>query len=529
MRDLFFPGRSVVHCLNGAAATSHPMSTFTAVDVLKAGGNAVDAAVAACAVQCVVEPMSTGIGGDCFALYSKGGGADIVGLNGSGRAPAGLDAEMLLGQGIDTIEKQSPHAVTIPGAVDAWARILHDHGTWGLDRVLGPAIAFADEGFAVTPRIGLDWQKNTEKLESTENAAAAFLTNGKAPEAGDIWRFPALARTLKAIAAEGRDAFYTGEVAEDMVGYLRSVGGTHTMEDFAKSRPDYVDPISARYGDLEVVELPPNGQGIVGLIMLNILAGYDLASMDPLGVERLHLEAEAIRIAFELRDTYLADPTQAEVPVARLLSAEFTEELRAGIDPEKAGASSGPSKLPAYRDTVYLSVVDKDRNACSFINSLFFPFGSGHVAPGSGVIFQNRGCGFVVDPDHPNCVAPEKRPMHTIIPGMALRNGRVAYCFGVMGGNYQPAGHAHVLTNMVDYGMDPQEALDCPRIFHDGERLDVEPGVAPEVADGLAAMGHEVTLPVAPLGGGQIIGIDWQKGTLAAASEPRKDGCALGY
>ncbi|MDP6174687.1 MAG: gamma-glutamyltransferase family protein, partial [Rhodospirillales bacterium] len=457
------------------------------------------------------------------------GGAGIVGLNGSGRASAGLNADLLLGQGIDSIAMLSPHAVTVPGAVDAWARILEDHGTWGLDQVLAPAIGFAEDGFAVTPRIGLDWFKNTEKLSATENAANAFLRDGKAPVAGDIWRFPELAQTLKTIAAQGRDGFYKGPVAEDMVAYLQSAGATHTLEDFANAGPNYVDPISASYGDLEVVELPPNGQGMIALIILNILAGYDLASMDPVGVERLHLEAEAIRIAFELRDAHLADPTQAEVPVEKLLSSGFTDELRAGIDLKKAGESGGPSKLPAYRDTVYLSVVDKDRNACSFINSLFFPFGSGHVAPKSGVIFQNRGCGFVVEPGHPNCVAPNKRPMHTIIPGMALREGRVAYCFGVMGGNYQPAGHAHVLTNMVNYGMDPQEALDCPRIFHDGGMLDVEPGIAPDVMDGLAAMGHKLSMPGAPLGGGQIIGIDWEKGTLAAASEPRKDGCAIGY
>ncbi len=528
MCDLFFPGRSVVHSVNGAAATSHPMASYWAVEVLKAGGNAVDAAVTACAVQCVVEPMSTGIGGDCFVLYAKGGGSELVGLNGSGRAPGGLTADYLLERGIGEIEMQSPHGVTVPGAIDAWARILADHGTWDLERALAPAIGFAEEGFALTPRVAFDWNRQQEKLDATENARRAYLKDGRAPRAGEVWRFPQLAATLKRIAREGRAGFYEGPVAQDMVECLRALGGTHSLQDFAAAEPEYVTPIRSRYQDLEVAQIPPNGQGITALILLNILAGFDLAALDPLGVERLHLEAEATRLAYDARNRYVGDPAQADVPVERLLSREFADELRAHVDPERAGEVAAPSGGTTYRDTVYLSVVDRDRNAVSFINSLYFPFGSGLVAPQSGVMLQNRGMGFRVEPGHPNCIAPGKRPLHTIIPGMAFKEGRVAYCYGVMGGGYQPVGHAHVLTNLLDYGMDLQEALDCPRAFHQEGALEVEYGIPDAICDGLAGMGHEVVRPEVPMGGAQIIAIDWQNGTLGAASDPRKDGCALG-
>jgi gamma-glutamyltranspeptidase/glutathione hydrolase len=529
MRDLQLPGRSVVHAVNGMAATSHPMATAAAVDLLRRGGNAVDAAVAACAVQCVVEPMSTGIGGDCFVLYAPGGGPDVIGLNGSGRAPAGLSADYLLDQGIKGIDLQSPHAVTIPGAVDAWARLVADHGTKGMDEILAYAIDYAENGFAITPRVSVDWARNVPKLEADENAKRQYLPGGQSPVAGSRHASPELAATLKAIAAQGRDGFYTGAVAEDMVAYLRAQGGTHTLEDFANARCDYVDPISTSYGGSDVVQIPPNGQGITALLMLNILSGFDLKSLDPLGVERFHLEAEASRLAYQMRDLYVADPTQAEVPVDKLLSKDFADELRAKIDPKKAMGPLESASGPDYRDTVYLTVVDRDRNAVSFINSLYFPFGSGLTSPKSGVIFQNRGAGFVVEPGHRNCVAPNKRPMHTIIPGMVMRDGKAQMSYGVMGGGYQPVGHVHVIANVFDYGMDVQEAIDCARAFHVSGRLDVERGIAPEVVAGLQALGHEVAAPEMPWGGGQAITIDWQNGTLAGGSDPRKDGCALGY
>jgi gamma-glutamyltranspeptidase / glutathione hydrolase len=528
MRDLQLPGRSVVHGRMGAAATSSPLATLTAIEALRAGGNAVDAAIAACAVQCVVEPMSTGVGGDCFALLWLAKEGRAIGINGSGRAPQGLTAEWLLAQGRQSIEPTSVHSVTIPGAVAAWEKLLADHGRLGLDAALAPAIRVAAEGFAVTPRVAHDWRRNADKLAQDANAARIFLPGGQCPRAGEVHRQPQLAETLRAIAREGRDGFYKGRVAADMVAYLQSQGGRHGLDDFARHTVDYVEPISTRYRGVDVLEIPPNGQGITTLMMLNILSGYDLARYQPHGVERFHLEAEATQIAFGVRDTYVADPAFASVPVKKLLSAEFTAELRARIDMKRA-MPVGPVAAGGYRDTVYISVVDAERNACSFINSLFFQFGCGLVTPNTGVVFQCRGAGFRVEPGHPNCVAPGKRPMNTIIPALAVKDGKPWLSFGVMGGGYQPVGQTHVLTNILDYGMDPQEAIDSPRCFHVGGVLEAERGVSDATVAGLAALGHRMVRPDNPWGGGQAIAIDHVNGTLAAGSDPRRDGCALAY
>ena len=528
MRDLQLPGRSPAHSEHGMAASSHPLSTVAALDVLRDGGNAVDAAVAACAVQCVVEPMSTGIGGDCFALYVKGGEGKVVGLNGSGWAPEALSADYLLERGIDKIEVTSPHAVTVPGAIDAWITLLADHGTRGLDALLQPAIRYARDGWIVTSRVAHDWHRGLGKLNLQDSTRAIYTRDGAAPAAGQKWRLPELAGTLEAIAAQGRAGFYEGPVAEDLVGYLNDLGGVHSLADFAEQRAEYVTPISTDYKGHTVYQIPPNGQGITALMMLNTLLGFDLPSLAPAGAARLHLETEASRQAYKARDDFVADQRHAEVPVEMMLSAEFADEMRGRIDP--AIAVDAPEATgPAYRDTVYLSVVDKDRNCCSFINSLFMGFGTGLTGPRSGVMLQNRGCGFRVEPGHPNNVAPRKRPLHTIIPGMCLEDGRVKYCYGVMGGGYQPVGHSHVLTNMIDYGMDVQEALDSPRVFHVQGKLEVERGVEPAVIAELRAMGHEISTPEMPWGGGQIIEIDWDNGSLSGGTEPRKDGIALGY
>ena len=529
MRDFHLPGRSPVHGLNAMAATSHPAATLAAIDTLRAGGNAMDAAVTASAVLCVVEPQSTGIGGDCFVLYAPGGGGEVIAYNGSGRAPGAASAEALLDAGVTTIGMRSPHSVTIPGAIDAWARLLEDHGRLGLERALQPAIAYAEEGFAVHQRVGSAWSNLADMLSADENSARILLPAGKSPRQGDVHRLPELAAALRLIARDGRDGFYTGAIAEDLVSCLHAKGGVHTLDDFAAAKGEYVTPIRTAYGAYDVYECPPNGQGIVALIMLNILAGYDLGALDPLGVERLHLEIEACRLAFGDRDALIADPAMAEVPVDRLLSEEHAAAHRARISRDRAMAEDPPYAFADHPDTIYLCVVDRDRNAVSFINSVFEGFGSGITSPKYGVTLQNRGAGFVVEPGHPNCIAPGKRPMHTIIPGMALKDGRVAMPFGVMGGHYQPVGHVHLLTNIIDYGMDVQAALDFPRVSRYGEILELERGVPQGVADGLAALGHRIGRPDAPHGGGQAIGIDWQRGVLTGGSDPRKDGCALGY
>jgi len=529
LRNFYQAGRSVTYGLNGAIATSNVHASQAGLGILKAGGNAMDAAIAACAVQCVVDPMQTGIGGDCFALVARNGEGAVEGLNGSGRAPMALTADYLRAQGFDKMLPTSVHSVTIPGAIDAWTRLHETYGRMDFADILAPAIDYAENGFPVTQRTSVDWEMGVAKLQKNETASKLFLKDGKAPKAGSVWRLPELAATLKAIAKTGRAAFYEGPLAEQMVESLRAAGGLHEAKDFAATSANYVTPIHADYADHRVHQIPPNGQGITALIMLNILSRLGLDGLDPNGSMRLHLEAEAARLAYLARNKYVADPEQADVPVEMLLSDKFADHLCGFIEKGKAGDPTGANALESHRDTIYLTVVDKDRNAVSFINSLYQGFGSGIACPNTGVIFQNRGFGFVIDPDHPNCVAPGKRPLHTIIPGMVTKDGKAAMSYGVMGGGYQPVGHAHVLTNIWNYGMDVQEAIDCPRAFYNAGVLEVEQGISPSVRAELAAMGYKLADTAMPLGGGQIIAMDPETGVLSAGSESRKDGCALAY
>lgn len=529
MRDLHRPGRSAVHAMGGMAATSHPAATQAALDLLRAGGNAVDGAIAAAAVLAVVEPHSTGIGGDVFALYAPAGrGGAPIALNGSGRAPAAATAGRLAAEGIAEIGFQSAHAVTIPGAVAAWDLLARDHGRLGLGAALAPAIAHARDGYAVHEVVADVWAREAGKLAADAHARAVFLPGGRPLAAGEAHRQPALADTLSAIAEGGRDAFYTGSIAADMAASLKAAGGLHTVDDFAAAHADYVAPIRTRYRDLDVYECPPNGQGIVALLMLNILSGFDLAALDPLGAERFHLQAEAARLAYRDRDGLIGDPEHVEVPVEKLLSAEYADAMRALVRRDRATPALPPPGDAEHRDTVYLTVVDGERNAISFINSLFASYGTGLMSAKSGVMFHCRGASFTLDPAHPNCIAPGKRPMHTIIPGMAMKDGRAAMPFGVMGGHYQPTGHVQLLTNILDHGMTVQEALDCPRAFAFAGALQVERGVPMSTQASLAALGHRVVEADMPLGGGQAIAIDRDSGVLTGGSDPRKDGCAMG-
>lgn len=529
MRDIQFPGRSVVHGVNGAAATSTPLATLTALDILRAGGNAVDAAIAACAVQCVAEPMSTGIGGDCFMLYQKGGEGPVAGFNGSGWSPAGLTVDSLLERGIGQIDPDGVESVTVPGAVDAWCAILDAHGTMGIDRVLQPAIACAEDGFTVGEVTRRLWTGRLDGLRGNEAASALYLKDGEPPAAGDIWHSPALGRTLRAIAERGRDGFYAGPVLDAMLAALKTAGGVHTEEDFAGQRLEPVAPLESDYRGRTVLEIPPNGGGITAQIMLNILEGFDLTGLDPVGAERLHLEMEAQRLAYAQRDAFIGDPRHSGVPVERLLSDEFAAGLRSRIRRDRAMDALPPVEMPQHRDTVYLTVVDRDLNCVSLINSVYWSFGSCIASEETGVVFQNRGAGFFVAPGHPNCVGPHKRPLHTIIPGMVLNGGRCELAFGVMGGPFQPVGQAHVVTNLWDFDMDIQQAIDCPRVFHDGGAIIAERGVPEAAVAGLRALGHAVVPAESPHGGGQGILIDRECGVLSAGSDPRRDGCALGY
>lgn len=530
MRDFELPGRSPVFATGGMAATSHPLSTETAIHVLRGGGNAMDAAIAACAVQCVVEPGSTGIGGDCFALYAPAGGSTPLAFNGSGGAPAAATPAWFAERDITAIEQQSPHAVTVPGAVDAWTRLHADHGRLDFAELLRPAIRHAREGYPVAPRVGRDWAEQEDVLAADPNARAVFLPNDRAPAVGSLHAQPALATTLERITAQGRAGFYEGPVAEELVTYLQGLGGLHTLEDFADMAGEYVEPIQVDFRGYTVWECPPNGQGIIALLILNILKGAPLAD-EVLSPERIHLEIEATRLAYAQRDAFVADPSRSGVPVRALLSEAHAGALRERIDPDRAG-QPGTTPLPqAHEDTVYISVVDADGNAASFINSLFHPFGTGLLAPASGVLLHCRGLSFELDPEHPNAIAPRKRPMHTIIPGMLSDGGRIRMPFGVMGGHYQALGHAQFLTRLLDYGHDLQEAMDLPRFFplsgEDG--VQIECAVPGDTLKALERLGHRPVAPARPIGGSQAIWIDRERGVLAGASDPRKDGCALGY
>jgi gamma-glutamyltranspeptidase/glutathione hydrolase len=528
MRNFQLPGRSTVHALNAMVATSHPQAALAAVEVLKEGGTAADAAVAACALLGVIEPQSTGIGGDCFALIQPGGEGKITAYNGSGRAPMAANPEWYLERGIRAVPLTSAHAVSIPGAVDAWQTILREHGKFGLDRLLQPAIKAAEEGYVVAPRVAFDWKNQFEKLKKGTNAERYLLPDGKPAVAGDVIRQPELGKTLRAIAAKGRDAFYTGEIAADMVETLRSIGGLHTLEDFAAHTSEVTSPIGTTYKGLDVWQCPPNGPGITMLVMLNILSRFDLTKFAPLSIERFHLEAEAARIAYMIREEHIADPAHMKVDVAKILAKEFAEEYISNIRMDRL--LELPNVAPPMNpSTIYVTVVDKDRNVCSFINSIAHAFGSAIVSNKTGILLQNRAGGFRIQPGHPNCIAPGKRPLHTIIPSLVTKNGRALMPFGVMGGQYQPVGQTHVLTNMLDYGCDVQEAIDLPRGLHYEGVYQLEDGVPAEVVEGLKKLGHKTTSVVSPLGGGQAIWIDWEKGTLTGGSDPRKDGCALGY
>jgi gamma-glutamyltranspeptidase/glutathione hydrolase len=526
-RDYHLPGRSPVIACEGMVATSHPLAAMAAIDVLKAGGNAADAAVTAVALLGVVEPGMTGIGGDCFCLIAKPG-EDPWGYNGSGRAGAAMRAENLIAQGIRAIAQDSVHAVTVPGAVEAWEAILARHGRFDLSRAMQPAIRAAGEGFPVAPRVAYDWALFAEKLRADAAATKHYLPGGEAPQTGDIVKLPALAETLKAIAKGGARTFYEGDAARDIVATLGARGGVLTEEDFAAHRGEEVTPIASNYRGLDVVEIPPNGQGLAALVLLNILERFDFAALDPLGAERFHIALEAARLAYAVRDTHVADPAFMQMAVPALLDRAFAAGLADRIDRQKR---TDLPKAPSPRgDTVLLTVVDRDRMAVSIINSLFFGFGGGIATGRTGIMLHNRGNGFVVEPvDHPNAIGPRKRPLHTIIPALGMRDGRCDYAFGVMGGGYQAAGHAHVVSNMLDYGMDEQQALDAPRVFFEGDKTMVERGVSAATIEGLKARGHDVAVRPLPLGGGQIIRIDWERGVLIGGSDARKDGCAIGY
>lgn len=528
MRNFDLPGRSPVIAETAMAATSHPLATASALSILREGGNAVDAALAASAVLCVVEPHMTGIGGDCFAIVAEPDGR-IHGLNGSGRAPARADAEALRAAGLGAMPQTGAHSVTVPGAVRAWEMLRDRFGTLGFDRIFSDAIGYARNGFAVHERVARDWPRYEADLAADEGGARHYLPRGRVPLAGERFATPALAATLERIAASGASAFYEGAIAAEIAACIKAKGGVLDEEDLAAATADWVEPIAASYRGTDLLEIPPNGQGITALILLKLYERLDGHAAASAGAARLHLLMEAGRIAYSVRDHLVADPDTMTVKPDALLDPAFINALAGAYDPASRNGSVRLPELP-HSDTVYLTVVDRDRRAVSFINSLYSGFGSKIVTPASCIALQSRGACFSLEPGHPNEYGPAKRPMHTIIPGMAVRNGRPWASFGVMGGAYQPMGHVQVLTNMVDHGMNPQAAIDDARIFwaEDGV-LEAETGIAAGIRGELERRGHRIRDAELPHGGGQAIVIDHDRGFLIGGSDARKDGLALGW
>ena len=518
--------RSAVRAMNGMVATSQPLASAAGLRILQQGGNAVDAAVAAAAVLCVVEPMMVSPGGDLFALVWDAKKKELKALNASGRSPKAASIDELKKRGFTKTPQTGIHTVTVPGAVDGWAKLLERYGTMKLAQVLQPAIEYAERGFPVTDVIAGDWD-NALQHKANADFAATFLPNGKPLQPGEIFINKNLANTLKLVAAKGRDVFYTGEVAQKIVKFAQAQGGLHTAADFANHTSNWLDPISTTYRGHTVYELPPNNQGLAVLEMLNILEGYDVKSLGHNSAEYLHLLVEAKKLAYADRAWHIADPAFYKAPLEKLTSKEYAAELRKKIDLNRA-----QERTPGPRggeDTVYLTVVDKDHNAVSFIQSIFSAFGSGLVAGDTGVVLHNRGAGFSFDPNFPNKLEGGKRPFHTLIPAMVFRDGKPWLTFGVMGGDMQAQGHAQVLMNLIDFGMDVQQAGEQPR-FRDFESgLALESAIGSDVRKALEAKGHKLTIAPGMFGGYQAILIDPKTGALFGGSDPRKDGCAIGW
>ncbi len=533
----FHSRRSPVYARHGMVASSQPLATEAGLEILRQGGNAADAAVATAATLALTEPTSTGPGGDMFALHFEAASGKITALNGSGRAPAGLTLDLLKQQGFGKVlSPLHAHNVTVPGAVAGWCDLVERHGSLAMERILAPALRLAKEGFPVEPITAYYWAGGAERQLRKQPGGAQLLIDGHAPAAGEVFRNPGLARTFEAIAQGGKDAFYRGEIAKRIAAVVQGAGGVMTVEDLAAHYSTWDEPLSTAFRGVRLWECPPNGQGLVALLALNLLSQLNLPE-DGLSTERLHLVIESLRLAFADAHRYVADPAKVKVPTKALLSESYAKDRAKGINPKRANLKAGPGTPPAGSDTVYFSVVDGAGNACSFINSNYMGFGTGIVPEGAGFSLQNRGANFSLDPAHPNALAPGKRPYHTIIPAMATHeDGSLYACFGVMGGFMQPQGHVQVLLALLD-GLDPQAALDRPRVCLDegepGGTVLVEEGIPDATLRGLEKRGHRIESVTgqmrAVVGRGQVILRDPRTGVLCGGSDPRADGCALGF
>ncbi|MEX2026408.1 MAG: gamma-glutamyltransferase [Pirellulaceae bacterium] len=534
--------RSVVIAKHGMVATSHPLAAQVGLDILKAGGNAADAAIAVNAMLGVVEPMSCGIGGDVFVIYWDAKTQKLYGLNGSGRSPYAINRQVFKDKGLTQIPLEGPLPWSVPGCVHGWGELRGRFGKLPLAQILQPAIETAEEGCPVPEVIAGYWKGAEKKLQQWPDSAATFLIDGqRAPREGELMKNPRLAATMRLIGEQGPEAFYKGKIAQTIVAFSGKNGGYFSLQDFADHTSEWIEPVSTNYRGYDVWELPPNGQGIAALEMLNILEQWDIASLGHSSAEHIHLFIEAKKLAFADRAKFYADQAFEKLPVAELISKEYGKRQAKRIDMNHAAEEvpAGDAKL-ALGDTVYLTVVDKDRNCCSFIQSNFHGFGS-MVVPGDvGFAMQNRGQLFALDDTHLNRLEPHKPPFHTIIPAFITKNGKPHFCFGVMGGDMQPQGHVQIVMNLIDFGMNVQAAGDAPRVMHTGSAtptglaaegtgtVSVEAGVSDDVVEALKAKGHKV-VRARGYGGYQGILIDWERGILHGGTEARKDGAAVGY
>ena len=540
--------RSVVISTNGMVATSHPLAAQVGLDILKAGGNAADAAIATSAMMGLVEPMSCGIGGDLFVIYWDAKTETLHGLNASGRSPYAINRDVFKEQGLDEIPIHGVLPWSVPGCVDGWEELRNKFGAMPFEQTLKPSIDYAEAGFPVTQIIAGYWKSGEERFNNWPTAertysAKTYLKNGKAPREGEIFKNPYLANSYRAIAKDGRDAFYKGQIAKQIVEFSDDNGGYFSMKDFADHTSEWIEPVSTNYRGYDVWELPPNGQGIAALEMLNVIEGFDVKKMGHNSADLIHLFVEAKKLAFADRAKFYADPDFNKLPIDGLISKEYGNRQRARIDMQHAAKDvDAGDPILSQGDTIYLTVVDKDRNCCSFIQSNYHGFGS-QIVPGDvGFVMQNRGQLFSLDPEHLNTLEPHKRPFHTIIPAFVTKDGKPHFCFGVMGGDMQPQGHVQVLMNMIDFGMSVQAAGDAARVNHVGSQtptgtamwesggeVGIESGVTPEVRAELQRRGHILREAPGSFGGYQGILIDWKNGTLHGATEARKDGAAVGY
>jgi len=528
-----FAQRSVAMGSRGMVASSQRLATLAGYRILNKGGNAVDAAVAMVSTQNVVEPQSVGIGGDAFALIYLAKEDKVIGMNGSGRAPHGANMAWFHDNGIKNMPERGMLSVTVPGALHGWAQAVKHYGTLELGELFEDAIFYCENGFPVTEVIAGEWKSAEDVLLAHESSLKTFLINGKAPRPGQRFQNKDLARTFRKISLEGIETFYEGEIGKVISDFSEKNNGLLSSVDLENHKTTWVEPLSSDYRGYTIYELPPNGQGVTALEMLNILEGYDLGSLIHNGPDYLHLLIEAKKIAFSDRDWFVTDPEFEDVPVDRLLSKAYAEEWRRKINDKKAMDPPVMLSHPRGSETVYVTAVDESGNAASFISSIFLPFGSGMVVDETGIVLHCRGSSFSLDPAHPNRLEPGKRPMHTIIPGMVFKDGLFIMSFGVMGGDMQPQGHVQFLVNLMDFKMNLQEALDAPRVRHlQGKEVYLEDGIPHSTASALQDKGHKIIsapMEVNQVGGGQAIYLDRDQHVLQGASDRRKDGCAIGY